>query len=157
MPAVKRQNIWSVHRCEIIAALVVIVLFSIFAGQRKSDGVEFDFEQAQLIITGPEGASAPVAVDYTLIRSISLRSDLKLGISENGVDSSAFQFGTWRNGEFGQYTLCAYTKLPEHIVLDTAKGIVVFNYQDSDATAHLYEAFVELLESKGLEVKAGVG
>jgi len=157
MPAVKKQNIWSVHRREIIAALVVIVLFGIFAVQRKSDGVEFDFEQAQLVITGPEGASAPVAVDYTLIRSISLRSDLELGVCESGEDSSAFQFGTWRNVEFDQYTLCAYTKLSEHIVLDTSKGIVVFNYQDSDATAHLYEAFVELLESKGLGVKAGVG
>lgn len=157
MPAVEKQTIWSIHRREIIAALAVIILFTIFTTQRRTDGVEFDFEQTKLIISGPEGASAPVAVDYTLIRSISLRSDLELGTCENGVDSSAFQFGTWRNGEFDQYTLCAYTKLSEYIVLDTAKGIVVFNYQDLDATAHLYEAFVELLESKGLEVKAGVG
>lgn len=157
MPAVKKQNIWSVHRREIIAALVVIILFTIFTTRRQADGVEFDFGQIQMIIYGPKGASAPVTVDYTSIRSISLRSDLDLGVCENGVDSSTFQFGTWRNGEFDQYTLCAYTKLLEYIVLDTAKGIVVFNYQDPDATAHLYEAFVELLESKGMEVKAGVG
>ena len=157
MKAKKNQSIWSVRRREIIAALAVIVLFTIFTAQRRTDGVEFDFGQTQLTIFGPKGASAPVTVDYMSIRSISLRSDLEPGRCEGGLDSPAFRFGAWRNEEFDQYTLCACAELPEYIVLDTAKGFVVFNYQDADATAHLYKAFAELLESKGLEVKAGAG
>lgn len=157
MPAEKPQGVWSAHRREIIAALVVIVLFTMFAGQWKPDGMEFDFGETQMTITGPEGAPAPVTLAYTDICAISLRSNLELGSREEGLDNSSCRFGTWRNEEFGRYTLCAGPELPEYIVLETKQGYVAFNYQDTDATAHLHKALVELLESKGLEVNAGDG
>lgn len=157
MPAEKLRSIWSAHRREMIAALVVIVLFTIFAGRWKPDGIEFDFGETQMTITGPEGAPAPVTLAYTDVCAISLRPDLDLGSREEGLDNSSCRFGAWRNGEFGRYMLCACPELPEYIVLETEQGNVVFNYQDADATAHLYEALLELLESKGLEVNHGAG
>ena len=157
MSAEKPRSVWNANRREIVAVLAVVVLFSIFAGQWKSNGVEFEFGETQMTITGPEGAPAPVTLAYAEIHSATLQEDLDLGSMEDGLDDSSYRSGTWRNREFDRYTLCSCVGLSEYIVLETAKGTVVFNYQDADTTAHLYKAIVELLESKGLEVGAGAG
>ena len=54
-------------------------------------------------------------------------------------------------------TLCAVPEALDCIVLDTAQGPVVLNYEDAGSTAHLDTALVDFLESKGLEVSVDAG
>ncbi len=148
-----RRNYWR----EIAAALAVIILFTALFGRGEDSAVDLQFEDAQMSINGPSGAPGPVTLDYADILSVSLRDGLELGVFESGLDTETCRFGVWRGGDLGSYTLCACPAASEYIVLETAEGTVVFNYQDDDATEHLYEALLELLESKGLEVSADAG
>ena len=153
----KPRSIWSTYRREIVVALIIIVLFTLFAGRGRQQGVEFQFEESQMTIIGPSGAPEPVVVDYADIRSISHCTGLELGDCESGLDTASCRFGTWRSDELGRYALCALPSVSEYVVLETAQRTVVFNYEDDDATAHLYTALLELLESKGVEVSANAG
>ncbi len=148
-----RRNYWR----EIAAALAVIILFTVLFGRGEESAIELQFEDTQMSIHGPSGAPGPVTLNYADILSLSLRDSLDLGTFESGLNTESCQFGVWRGGELGSYTLCACPAASEYIVLETAEGTVAFNYQDDDATEHLCEALLELLESKGLEVSADVG
>ena len=156
MPEKKPRGLLGAYRREIVVALLIIVLFTVFVGRGQADVVGFQFGESQMTISGPEGTE-PVTLDYAGIRAMSQRSGLELGSCVDGLDTAACRFGTWDGGELGRLTLCAVTKVSEYIVLDTDQGIVVCNYKDADATVHLYTALVELLESKGLEVSTGAG
>ena len=146
------RSVWSTHRRELAAALILIVLFTLFTGYRKEQGVELQFGESQMTITGPGGAPAPIVLDYADIRAISQCTGLEIGTYESGLDTASCRFGTWRSNELGRYTLCAIPAVSEYMVLETAQGTVVFNYEDDDATVHLYPALVELLGSKGVEI-----
>ena len=89
MPTKKSPGIWSIHRREIIAAMVVILLFTIFVGQKRTTSVEFNFAETQMTIAGPKGAPDPIIVDYEDIKAISLKSNLELGNRETGLDSTS--------------------------------------------------------------------
>ena len=150
-------GIWKRCQKEIIVALVIIFLFTVWMGSARNSGVEFQFGEEQMSILGPSGAPGPVVVDYTDILALYQRSGLELGSGESGLDTNKCRFGSWNNTEFGDYTLCAVPAASEYIVMETVQGTVVFNYQDDDATLHLYTALLELLESKDVVVSSYAG
>lgn len=45
----------------------------------------------------------------------------------------------------GEYTLCASPSVSDYIVLQTADGILVFNYESVDMTQHVCTALAELI------------
>ncbi len=148
-----RRKYWR----EIFAALAVIILFTVLFVHGDEDAIEFQFEDTQMSIIGPDEAPEAVTLDYSEILSVNMRDDLNPGSFKIGLDTDTCKFGTWQNEEMGSFTLCAFPNVSEYIVLETTNGTVVFNYQDNDSTEHLYTAFLELLESKGWEADINAG
>lgn len=150
MSAAQRRNGRNVLIIAII--LVGVTAFSLFHG---GEAMELGFEDDKMTITDPEGAPFVVTISYRDIRSVSERSPadaLELGACQEGLDTSRCRFGTWSNDAYGDYTLCASPRVSSYIVLETAPGVVVFNYESDDSTHHLYLALVDLLRDHGVEV-----
>ncbi len=83
-------------------------------------------------------------VDYSKIESIAYRDDLDVGTRTNGFGSARLLMGTFRNDEFGSYTLYAYAAAKEHIVLEIGGKTLVIGMGDTGETRELYK----LLQAK---------
>lgn len=88
--------------------------------------------------------------DYALrignIEAVSLKEDINLGKRTNGMGSIKLSEGSFKNAEFGSYTLYAYNKCKSYIILDTTEGIVVINAETPESTKELYEKIVKQLK-----------
>lgn len=140
------------QRRNILIAAVIFVAVTAFSLFRGSEPVELAFHDDEMTITGPEGAPFVVTIPYQDIRAVSEADALEPGVRREGLDTGRCRFGSWRNGAYGDYTLCASPHISSYIVLDTADGVVVFNYESADSTHHLYLALADLLRDHGLEV-----
>lgn len=95
----------------------------------------------------PEGDSLQIEVSYwsdkTIpyedIKSAQYEENIKTGERTNGLGSARLQAGHFRNKQFGNYLLYAYTKCDSFIVLKTTNGTVVINAKDESGTMKLYE------------------
>lgn len=129
-----------------------VTAFSLFRG---GEPMELAFNDDEMTITGPDGAPFAVTIPYQDIQSV-FESDplnaLELGVRLEGLDTDRCRFGTWHNDAYGDYTLCASPRVSNYIVLETAGGVVAFNYENADSTHHLYLALVDLLRDYGVEV-----
>lgn len=144
MSTAQRRNVL------IVAIIFVgVTAFSLFRGGKP---MELAFNDDEMTITGPDGAPFVVTIPYQDIQSVSESGTLELGIQLEGLDTGRCRFGTWRNDAYGDYTLCASPRISSYIVLETADGVVAFNYESADSTHHLYLAFVDLLRDRGVEV-----
>lgn len=56
--------------------------------------------------------------------------------------------GKWENEAYGVYSLYAWAKVSDCIVLETSGGYILCNFESNDATAHLCTAIQELLANK---------
>lgn len=131
----------------LIFLLIVLVVFGGFRIFNHVEPVTLQFEDDYMTLTGPEGAPFVVTVQYQEIHSISEITELDLGTYLTGLNTEKCWFGTWHNDAYGDYTLCASPAFSDYIVLETANGVIVFNYESADATQHFYPAMQELLDS----------
>lgn len=102
-------------------------------------------DEDSITVTGPSDAPFTLTVAYQDIRSISETDSLDPGILLDGLDRNGCRFGSWQNAAYGEYMLCDIPDIPKHIVLETANGIVVFNYESADFTHELCSAMLSRL------------
>ncbi len=83
---------------------------------------------------------ADLEVDYSEIDALTYRDDLDTGIRTNGFGSPRLAMGTFQNDEFGPYTLYAYTRAEEYIVLSVDEKTLVLGLKDAEETRELYRS-----------------
>lgn len=124
----------------VLVLAVFLVLTSIFGGT----GMNVDFGDDSLTVTGPQKYS--FTVDYDQIAKMELVELTDAGTMLSGGENRSYYWGTWENGAWGSYTLCAAKKPDTALCLTTTGGEhLVFNYQDDDTTASILQMFQELL------------
>lgn len=139
----------SKSRMNFLFTIVILVVFSFYYFSNHVVPVTFQYEEDRMILTGPSGAPFSVELKYEEILSVSEITELETGTNLSGINTEQCWFGTWENDCYGTYTLCASPSFSDYIVLETADGVVVCNYESADATQHMYTALLELLEAKG--------
>ena len=82
-------------------------------------------------------------IDVSGIDSVSCREDLTLGVRTNGFGSAKLLMGTFRNDEFGYYTLYAYTTAKAYLVLTSGDQTLVIGMKQAEQTQELYETLTE--------------
>lgn len=147
MPALKAYKMSSAQKRNIVAGLLVLVIFSFFYWRSHIEPVVWKFDESCMTLTAPDGELS-VTVAYQDINLVSEITELDAGTNLTGICTDQCWFGTWQNDMYGDYTLCASPLFAGYIVLDTKNGVIVCNYESADATAHLYTALLELLETK---------
>ncbi len=79
-------------------------------------------------------------VDYSEIDSLAYRKGFDVGVRTNGLGSAKLAMGTFKNDEFGFYTLYAYTGIEEYIVMKADGKTLVIGMKDADETRKIYES-----------------
>lgn len=85
-------------------------------------------------------------IPYKDIQSVTYKENINLGSRTNGLGSPKLQAGNFKNNDFGNYHLYAYTSCKSYLVLETDNGIVVINNKDKKVTKQLYEKLKKKME-----------
>ena len=108
-----------------------------------STSVKFDTNDT-ITISGPRKTSVTVA--YEDIDSIELVTLGDPGTAAGGGTSRSYYWGTWKNDEYGTYSLFVSKKSSEAILIKTKDGkVILFNQQDNPTTSNTFKLFEDLL------------
>ena len=135
----------------ILLTILLIAVLAIAFWGKDSKQVSLEFREDDMILSAPEEDAFRVTIAYKDVSSMELLTELVPGVCLSGTDSDIHKTGRWSNEAYGDYTLCISPGIPACIVLDTADGIVVFNYESSDTTIQLFDALTEHIEKKTAE------
>lgn len=128
----------------VLAIFIIVTLVSVFAG---STGIKLDFGEDVLTVSGPKQFSG--SVSYDSIADLELVNLEDLGEVVSGDENSSYCWGTWTNSAWERYTLCVSKAADTAICVTTAAGErLVFNYQNDETTAQIYEMFTQLLAAR---------
>lgn len=144
-----RRNRYGFYRRNIIFALLVIAVFSVWYFTHRSETVSFDFQEDFFTVTGVNAETFQLRIPYETVSGMRLESGLDLGETEEGSNTGHCLYGRWKSGELGEYRLCVCSGVDEYIVLETDQGTVVCNYENEKDTRDLYTAMEDLLEERG--------
>lgn len=83
-----------------------------------------------------------LTIDYKLINSIEYRDEFNKGYRVNGFGTPILSMGTFKNDEFGRYTIYSYTKCNSAIVMNIDGKIFVISGIDDYSTKTIYEEII---------------
>ena len=86
---------------------------------------------------------ADLRLAYSEIDTVEYRSNLDTGVRTNGFGSPKLSMGTFRNDEFGYYTLYAFTKAADFVVLTADGKTLVIGMEDAEKTRGIYDGLLE--------------
>lgn len=128
----------------IIWLVVVLVAFTIFSTVRGGTSTHFDFGEDKLTVNAPENYT--YVVNYDKIDSIEYVDQFDPGTVVSGNETRKYQWGTWKNELWGEYTLCVSKRIDNALLIYHSDGeLLVLNYESNETTETLLELFNELL------------
>lgn len=127
--------------------LIVVVLLSIglFVDLKGDKEIKLKVTGNDLNISA--GSGTPVHVEYKKIKKITIAQQFNRGECISGMKKNGISAGTWRNEQYGEYTLYTHDKIPCVIILETDEGVVVFNYESEDTTKKFYDTLKNYLNN----------
>lgn len=137
------------RKINLILTIILFAIIFLFLWKDDSKSVLLDFQDTALTLNAPADDAFSVTIPYAGIQSVDLISELAFGRCTDGVDLEDRKNGSWENSAYGDYTLCVYANVPVYIVLHTAQGVTVFNYESESTTQQLYEALLPYLAQNG--------
>ncbi len=119
-----------------IAAVLVFVVVIMFAGD-----IEYEINDDNFNIKA--SFYEDITVSYDSIENIEYIENLRTGIRTYGFGSARLLMGNFKNDEFGNYTLYAYTGADSHIVMENNGKYLVVSAKTVEETQALYENLLE--------------
>ena len=116
--------------------ILVVVGVILFTGDIT---LHYGEECAEIEMTYYNDAS----IAYSEIEAVEYRDDFAKGTRAMGYGSPRLSMGAFRNEEFGNYTLYAYTQCDAAVVLTVNGKRVVINGRNAEETMAIYEALTE--------------
>ncbi len=84
-------------------------------------------------------------VEYDEIINITYSNSFDKGFRKFGFGTLKLSMGKFYNDEFHDYTIYAYNKNPECIIVETEKGVLVFNLKTPSETQKIYGKLIDKL------------
>ena len=120
----------------LVVTLVSVVPTTYLSTELKSSGsVDVSLEEETFTVKAP---MFDHTFKYTEIEEIRYDADFDKGTRKWGYGSETICSGKWKNSEFGNYELAAYTKVRPCIVISVGGDIYAFNQSSDDATLNLF-------------------
>ena len=128
-------------RITIIAVPLVLIGVTVllFTGNIKVTFAETSFKIKASYIED-------LTVNYADVESIEYREEFDSGVREMGFGSPRLSMGTFRNDEFGRYTIYAYTKAESYVVLHRDGKVLVIAGKTAQETKAIYDTLVEKIK-----------
>lgn len=83
-----------------------------------------------------------LTVRYEDVDSVEYREEFSVGFREMGYASGRLSMGTFKNDEFGRYTLYAYTQGEGAVILRSGEKVLVIVAQTAAETKGIYETIL---------------
>ncbi len=119
-----------------VPLILVGVAFLMFTGDIEIQYNETDF---QIISTYSEN----LTIRYEDVDSIEYRENFNVGFREMGFASAKLSLGTFKNDEFGRYTLFGYAQSSGAVVLRQGDRVLVIVGETADETFEIYTKLAE--------------
>ncbi len=120
----------------LLAALLVYLMFTgdiqIHYGE-SSFTIEADFW-------------SDLTVDYEAITSVEYSQNTNHGIRVSGFNSARLLMGSFRNEEYGNFTIYAYTGCDAAVLLRSGDRLLIIGGKTPEATLELFESIKERIE-----------
>ncbi len=84
-----------------------------------------------------------ISVDYDAIEEIEYRDSFDVGVRTYGFGSAKLSLGTFKNEEFGRYTLYAYNWCDAMVIVKSQGKVLAFNAKDETQTYAIYRSLLE--------------
>lgn len=141
------QSSSSTQRFNLILAIALIIVFSIYYMVSGSNTVEMRIEDGVLILSGLEEQSYEISLDD--ISAVSCGESADYGTLQDGVQTDDYCYGTWQSDSWGTYQLYITTKVDAYVLVETQEGeSYVFNFESNDSTQAFCQALQELLSGE---------
>ena len=127
--------------------IIVVIAFSIFSSVRSGTYTYLDLDEDTLTVIAPKGFS--YVVDYDDFTGIELIDEFEPGTMVSGGETRKYQWGTWNNELWGEYTLCVSKRIDNALLISHSDGkTLVLNYESSKTTESLLDLFSDLLADR---------
>ena len=132
----------------ILTCIVILVGFFLFFRNNLKATSYVEFLDGQMELTSYQGDE--LYVNYADIISVELTDEVDFGDpTDEGYDTIRGTGGIWQSDTYGTYHLITAAKAKDYIVLETATGYVIFNYESTQTTDDIYTGLTDLLPSEG--------
>ncbi|MBD5393165.1 MAG: hypothetical protein HDR71_02615 [Lachnospiraceae bacterium] len=134
-----------------ISALIMVAVITVVLAlslSENSGAVTYQINDEMLGITCLD--KPPLFIYYEDILQIELVDSLDLGEAIDIADWDSGWCGTYKNDDYGVYTLFAYSSCSQFIVVHYSDGVLVFNFKKDKSTEKACE---NLMEHCGLQAK----
>ena len=122
-----------------VPLIFVFVAILMFTGNIEITYGETDF---QIVASYMDD----LTVSYDKVDSIEYRESFDVGSREMGYGSAKLSMGTYRNDEFGRYTIYAYTKGEGAVVLKQGDRVLVLVGKTAEETKAIYNTLAEKIQ-----------
>lgn len=131
----------------IIWLVVILAAFTIFSTARGGTSTTLDFGDDKLTVNAPENYT--YVVGYDEISSVELVDQFEPGTMVSGGETRKYQWGTWKNEFWGEYTLCVSKQIDNALLISRSDGeLLVLNYESDKTTETLLDLFHDLLADR---------
>ena len=133
VPKSKTEKIAIKSTVIFVPLILVGVVILMFTGN-----IQYEFTEDYLEIDATYWQYSTIG--YEFVDSVELRENFDIGIRNYGFSSAKLSLGNFRNEEFGNYTLYAYTKCDSAVIIKSGEHILVITGQNVTETQELYNS-----------------
>ncbi len=119
--------------------LVAVLGFTMFNGD-----IQYEFGETSFTIVADYWSD--LTVDYAQIETVEYVEDMSYRARTSGFNSPRLSMGIYRNAEYGNFTLYAYTKCSSAVILRSGDRLLLINGETPEDTAELYERLKEIIQ-----------
>ncbi len=129
-----------------ISAVIIPLLFIGVAVLMFTGDIDINYEDTHFTIDATYWSD--VSVDYAQIDSVEYREGIRVGLRTHGFGSARLSMGTFKNDEFGTYTLFAYTGSDSHVIIESDGKILAISGKTDSDTKVIYETLASKIGRK---------
>ena len=124
-----------------ITAIAVPLIFVVVGVLMFTGNVEVSYTEADFTIDASYANA--VTIRYEDVDSLEYRESFDIGMREMGFGSPRLSTGTFKNEDFGRYTLYAYTQGEGAVVLRKGDKVLVIVGKTTEETKAIYDTLAE--------------
>ncbi len=127
-----------------ITAITVPLIFAVVGVLMFTGNVTVTYGDADFTVDATY--TGDLTVSYEEVDSVEYRESFAIGTREMGFGSPRLSTGTFKNEEFGRYTLYAYTRGKDAVVLKKGNEVLVIVAKTPEETKTIYDTLAEKIQ-----------
>jgi hypothetical protein len=129
-----------------LISIVIIIVVIIISLAKNTGSMDQQLGSEYLGVLNSKGEA--VFVFYSDITAVEARDTLDRGTLKSGTETRNVWSGTYINNEFGEYTLNAYVRVDEFIVIKYKDKVLVLNCGTKKDTDKMYKELLEFTKPR---------